>query len=121
MKKIAKIGILFAVSIFVLCLPYSTSALSYWDISGEVGLGSADLQKATINIINWILSLLAVVAIIMVIYGGFMWLTSAGNEERITKAKKILSSARIGLAVIILSWALVRYAISILNNTTGAN
>jgi hypothetical protein len=57
--------------------------------------------------IQWALGLLGLVAVVMIIFGGFMWMTSAGNEQRVTKGKEILQWAVIGLVVILLSWAIV--------------
>ena len=61
----------------------------------------------TMNAVQWTLGMLGLIAVIMIIYGGFTWMTAAGNEERITKAKGVLKAAIIGLIVILLSWAIV--------------
>ena len=61
----------------------------------------------TMNVIQWALGMLGLIAVVMIIYGGFTWMTAAGNEERITKAKGVLKAAIIGLVVILLSWAIV--------------
>ncbi|PIY96956.1 MAG: hypothetical protein COY66_02175 [Candidatus Kerfeldbacteria bacterium CG_4_10_14_0_8_um_filter_42_10] len=106
---------------FVIFLPLSVNALSFWDPSGTLGLGSADLQTTVIKIIQWILGLLGLVAVIMILYGGFTWLTSAGNEEKISKAKGVITAAVIGLVIVILSWAVVRYALNTLTNVSGAS
>ncbi|MBI3115589.1 MAG: hypothetical protein HYZ09_03835, partial [Candidatus Kerfeldbacteria bacterium] len=36
-----------------------------------------------------------------------MWMTAAGNDERIDKAKKVISAAVIGLIIVLLAWAIV--------------
>lgn len=99
---------------FFLLLPYSVQAFSYWDVGETLGLGEADLQETVIAIIQWILGLLGLIAVIVILYGGFIWLTSAGNEEKIAKAKKIITAAVVGLAIIILAWAISLYAINVL-------
>ena len=105
--------------IVLLATPLTAEAFSYWDVSGTLGLGQADLEESVVKIVQWILGLLGLVGVIMILYGGFIWLTSAGNEEKIAKAKKILSAAIIGLIVVILSWAIIRYSITVLGNVTG--
>lgn len=47
-------------------------------------------------------------AVIMILLGGFFYVTSAGNAENAAKAKARISSALIGLIVVALAWALVR-------------
>lgn len=100
-------------------LPLTASALSYIDPSGSIGLGSADLRTTVTNIINWVLGLLGIVAVIMILYGGFMWLTAGGSEDRITSAKKIISAAVVGLVIILLAWAIVNFVLGTTANVSG--
>lgn len=69
-------------------------------------------QALTVRTIQWILGFLGLVAVIMVIYGGITWMTSAGNEKKITQAKQILTYSVIGLVIILLSWSFVTFIIS---------
>ena len=59
------------------------------------------------NIIQIFLGLLGFIALIIIIYGGFVWMTSGGNQEKINKAKGILKSAIIGLLIILFSYVIV--------------
>lgn len=102
-----------------LLAPLSAYAVSYYDPSATLGLGSADLQTTVINIIQWVLGLLGLVAVIMILLGGFRWMTAAGNEEKIESAKKLLTAAIIGLIIVLLAWAIVNFAIGTLENTSG--
>ncbi|MBI3115543.1 MAG: hypothetical protein HYZ09_03590 [Candidatus Kerfeldbacteria bacterium] len=88
------------------------------DIGGQVGLGTADLKDTVINIIRWVLGILALVAVSFIIIGGFMWMTAAGNDERIDKAKKTISAAVIGIVIVILAWALVIFVAGTTANVT---
>jgi hypothetical protein len=47
-------------------------------------------------------------AVIMILIGGFFYVTSAGNAENAAKAKSRILSALIGVAVVALAWAIVR-------------
>ncbi|MEK7538198.1 MAG: hypothetical protein AAB619_04480, partial [Patescibacteria group bacterium] len=58
------------------------------------------------------------IAVTMIIYGGFTWLTAAGNEENVEKAKRIISAAVIGLIVILLAWAIVIFVARTTANVT---
>ncbi|MBI4276690.1 hypothetical protein HY629_02525 [Candidatus Uhrbacteria bacterium] len=57
-------------------------------------------------IINALLGLTGVIAFLMILWGGFLWLTSAGSEERVTKGRKTLMWAAIGLVLAFLSFIL---------------
>jgi len=117
MKKMNYV-FLFLLTSGALFLPHAVHALSFWDVSSTLGLGEADLEETVIAIIQWILGLLGLVGVIMILYGGFTWMTAGGNEEKIEKAKKIISAAIIGIIIVILSWAIVTYSLSILLNAT---
>ncbi|MFA5135173.1 MAG: hypothetical protein WC505_05335 [Patescibacteria group bacterium] len=80
------------------------------------GIGTADLASTVIMIVQWVLGFLGLVAVLMIIYGGFILLTvGGGNEERAASSKKIITAAVIGLAVVLLAWAIVTFVIG----TTG--
>lgn len=78
-------------------------------IEDATGLTTASPVQITVNTIKWALSFLGLVAVVMIIWGGFMWMTSAGNEERVRKAKDILKAAIIGMIVVLISWVLVLF------------
>jgi hypothetical protein len=52
-------------------------------------------------IVKTFLSLLGVIFICYIIYGGFLWLTAAGGEEKVTKAKNIIRDGIIGIIIIL--------------------
>lgn len=78
------------------------------------GLGTEDLRVTIMKIVRIALGFVGVIAIIIILYGGFTWMTSAGNPEKIDKAKKILQSAVIGLVIIFLAFAIVSFIIGVL-------
>lgn len=61
------------------------------------------------KIINAILGIVGSLALVMFVYGGFMWMLSAGNKERVQRGKDILIWATVGLVVIFSAYALVRF------------
>lgn len=69
--------------------------------------GQTGLRGIVLTIVNFFLTFLGLLAVVMVIYGGFLYVSSAGNEENVNKAKKILLYAVVGIVVIIVSFALV--------------
>ena len=86
---------------------------------GTFGLGSADLESTVIAIVQWVLGFLGLVAVIMILIGGFQWMTAGGNEEKVASAKKIISAAVIGLIIVLLAWAIVIFVVSQLGSATS--
>jgi hypothetical protein len=68
------------------------------------------------RVINGVLGVVGSFALLMFIYGGFMWMLSAGNEKMIEKGKSTLIWAALGLVIIFMSYALVKFVI---DTTTG--
>ena len=84
------------------------------------GLGTKDLREGVMAIVRVVVSFLGVIAILIMLYGGFVWMTAAGNEERVGTAKKIITAGVIGLILIFVSWAIAEFVITSLIKATGA-
>jgi len=84
------------------------------------GLGSQDIRVTIMQIVRVILGLLGIIAIVLLVYGGFVWMTSGGSEEKIGQAKKIITNTVIGLIIILTSFALATFIINSLLGATGA-
>lgn len=82
-------------------------------------LGTTDIPTIVGNIISAILGLVGVIALVMFVWGGLLWMTSAGNPERVEKGKKTLIWATIGIVVIFSAYALVNTVIQTLANAQG--
>ena len=109
MKKIAT-GLL---TIAALALPLTAVAqVGTGNYGTTFGLGTADLESTVVNVVQWVLGFLGLVAVIMILIGGFQWMTAGGNEEKVASAKKIISAAVIGLIVVLLAWAIVIFVVS---------
>jgi hypothetical protein len=78
------------------------------------GTGNADLPSIVSTVVSTALSLIGIVLLVLILYGGFMWMTSRGNEEQIGKARKIITSAIIGLAIVLSSYAITVFVINAL-------
>lgn len=81
--------------------------------------GGTDLRTVIARIINFALGFLGLVFLGVILWGGFRWMTAAGDEEKITEAKKILRNGIIGLAIILASWAIATFIISRLGGAIG--
>ncbi len=69
-------------------------------------------------VISIFLSFLGIIFLILIIYGGFVWMTSGGNEAKVLKAKKILTQAVIGLIIIVASYAITNFVLHALVKVT---
>lgn len=120
MKKFAKFALIAgAVATLVAPLPsMAQTTFSIESVGSKIGLGDADLKKTVLNILNLVLGLLTLVAVVMIIIGGFTWLTASGNEEKVDRAKKIISAAVIGLIIVLLAWAVVIFVARTTSNVT---
>jgi lysylphosphatidylglycerol synthetase-like protein (DUF2156 family) len=71
----------------------------------------------TITWINITLGFIGLIFLIMIIYSGVQWMTSAGNEEKITKAKQRIINSVIGVVIILLSYAIANWIMTTIQNS----
>ncbi len=73
----------------------------------DVGAGTCPgiccLLNSVYTVTDWMFYLLTILVVFMVIYGGFAYITAAGDPEKAGKGKKILTYAIIGLAIALLA------------------
>ncbi|NUM25724.1 MAG: TrbC/VirB2 family protein [Candidatus Buchananbacteria bacterium] len=78
------------------------------------GLGTQDLRVSIMKIIRIILGFVGIIAILITLYAGFIWMTSGGNADKIDTAKRTLRNAVIGLVIIFSAFAIVSFIIGAL-------
>jgi hypothetical protein len=71
--------------------------------------GNANPQQTIANIIKILLGFLGMIAVVIILIGGFKWMTAAGNEDKIGEAKKIMTAGLIGLVIVLASFGLATY------------
>ena len=71
-----------------------------------------DLINDTNKIINVVIGVLGVVAVAVVIYGGFLFLTAQGDPGKIKKGKDSITWGIIGLIIALLSWSIINFVLS---------
>ena len=83
------------------------------------GGSESRFNKILTDIINIFSIIVGVVAVIMIIFGGFKYITSAGNQESIKSAKNTIIYALIGLIIVALAQVIVRFVLrEAVNGTT---
>ncbi len=83
------------------------------------GLRTKDIRTTVASIINVALGLLGIVAVVIILIGGFEWMTAGGNEEKTGEAKKRIMAGIIGLAIILSAYAIATFVINSLANATS--
>ena len=132
MRKIASIlAILIIAPMFVLtALPVGATDLSLnhvftgnnttdWNtIQGKTGLGVKDPRTIAANVINILLGFLGIIAVVLILAGGFMWMTAAGNEDKVAQAKKVMSAGVIGLIIVLAAFGIAKFVVDALVGAT---
>ena len=77
----------------------------------DTGLGKQDVRQTISKIINVALGLLGIVAVVIMLIGGFEWMTAGGNEEKVTSAKSRIFMGILGLAIILSAYAIARFVL----------
>jgi hypothetical protein len=133
MKKFKKsiVVILSAIFVVSLALAVSTPVLAInnandlfggdsikTNVGTTLGLGNRDPRELAAGIINVILGFLGIIAVVIILLGGFKWMTGGGNEDKITEAKGLLVAGFIGLIIILASWGLATWIVTLLYQQT---
>ncbi|HPT08411.1 MAG TPA: pilin [bacterium] len=114
--------VLFFLTLFFVNLSsvvFASDDLGMGVVDKEIVLKNSDPRSIASKIINIALGFLGIIAVIIVIYGGFIWMTAGGEEDKIDKAKKTLKAGVIGLAIILASWGIVAFVFNKLGDATG--
>lgn len=125
MKKIAKLFVSLAVFSMLVAAPIGAHAntLDLWGgqrspTASALGLGTQDVRQTIANIINIALGLLGVIAVVIVLLGGFKWMMAGGEQAKVDEAKKLITSGVIGLAIIVSAYAIAQFVIDSLMKAT---
>ncbi len=78
--------------------------------AGSAGLkSSSTLAEKSGQIIGSLLSLVGVIFLVLMIYGGITWMTASGNDKQVDKAKNIITYAIIGLVIILSAYTITAF------------
>ncbi|RJO59372.1 hypothetical protein C4546_02420 [Candidatus Parcubacteria bacterium] len=105
-KKLGKILISTGAALW----PLAAMADTATELSNPLSINDPKLFIA--RLLRYALGFLGIVGLIMILYGGFLMLTSAGNADTIKKAKSTIIWAAVGIAVVIGSWQILSYIFS---------
>lgn len=77
----------------------------------ETNLGNQDVRVTVASLISTMLSMLGMIALVIIIFGGFKWMVSGGDDEKVHEARQIIISGIIGIAIILSSYAITSFLI----------
>jgi hypothetical protein len=111
---------IFGVSLFFLLLNFfavsnvlaQVAACPDGQVCLENPLNVSTPQALMGRIINSVLGVVGSLALLMFVYGGLTWMTSAGSQEKVKKGRDIIVWSAIGLVIIFVSYALVRLVLT---------
>lgn len=95
--------------------------LEQLEVIGEEGYGTSEEGNLAVtigNLINQALAVLGIIIVVLIIYGGFLWMTAGGNSENVDKAKKIIINATIGLIIVLAAYSITYFVIQAVMNAT---
>lgn len=115
---LAFVGVAFSKS-FALAQVFSTQGpdlgVAY---PATAGLSTLDPRITVAQIIRVALGLLGTIFLVIVLYGGYLWMTAGGNDDRIGDAKKWIFSGVVGLAIILSAFGITTFVLERLTAAT---
>lgn len=90
-----------------------SKSLEFQDVAEGFGAKPSSKPKALqiviFDIVELILALVGTILLVLILYAGYLWWSAGGNDEQVTKAKKTLVNAVIGILIIMISYSLTRF------------
>lgn len=90
-------------------------------IQSALGLGKKDPREIAASVIKVILGFLGIIAVIIILLGGFKYMVAGGSEDKTDEAKKLIYSGVVGLVIILASFAIATFVLNQLMSATGIN
>ncbi|MEK7564743.1 MAG: TrbC/VirB2 family protein [Patescibacteria group bacterium] len=117
LNKLISVGLLsfflFALSFMAVNAAEVTGDLQP-EIVGVEGFTKERLTSTVTIVVNYIIGIVAIVAVVMIVWAGYLYITAGMDEKNVEKAKKMLLYGIIGIVVVILSYSIVSFATSFL-------
>jgi heme/copper-type cytochrome/quinol oxidase subunit 4 len=127
MKKILLILLIITASLPIFSLSAKSANLSdafstnLSTVAGDSGAGyktTTSIDNIASIIITTILSLLGVLFLALMVYGGFLWMSDRGNSDQVGRAQKLMTAAIIGLIIVLGSYAISYFVLDSISTQT---
>lgn len=117
------LSIFFAMMFFVVSPASPVSALGTNDLGmsygAETDLSSKDPRTVIAQIIKITMAFLGIIAVLIILLGGFKWMTAQGNEEQVSDAQKIITQGTIGLIIVLSAWGIAKLVLDSIVDATS--
>jgi len=64
-------------------------------------LSDQDIRITIAKSIRVVIGFLGIISVCLIMYAGWLWMTSEGSKDKVEKSKSILKNAAIGLIIIL--------------------
>ncbi len=89
--------------------------------AGEAGLSTTtNLAGFVGSFITALIGVMGAIFVALLSYAGFLWMTAAGNEEKVKKAKGIIANTIIGVIVTFSAYAITTFVVNALSAAIGS-
>ena len=120
MNKITKIATMSLMLIVMLSVAAPAGAIDWGlNYAANVGLGTNEIRTVAASVIQTLLGVLGILALVMILYGGFRWMTSGGSDDGVAAAKKTIGAGIIGLIIIFFAYAIVTFVFNVVGSATS--
>lgn len=89
--------------------------------ANNIGLKNTNPKGVIVNVIQIVLSFLALIAVIIILIGGFTWMTAGGDAEKVKTGQKYIINGAIGLLIILAAYGITNFLITTINNNVVSN
>jgi len=123
MKRISKKALVSFITLsglFALAVS-PTFAQFGFEYGTQLNLGTRDLRATIMQVINVLMGFLGIVALVIVLAGGFKYMTAMGSDEKIGEAKKLMAAGVVGLLIILASYGIAFFVLTSLISATGGS
>lgn len=118
-RRIVLIGVCITSALFIFSLTLPVSAIDLGldrvaTSATRAGFAEATNTTFATNVgrfVSLILSVLGVIFTVLIVYAGFLWMTAAGEDTKVEKAKNIISSSIIGLIIILMAYSITNFVV----------
>ena len=84
----------------------------------NTNLGSKEIGDTAAGIVNIVLSFLGILAVLGIVAGGFVYMTSGGNADKKGQGQNGMIAGVIGLVIVLAAYAISRFVLNSLQNET---
>lgn len=131
MNKIIKQILILTCLIALLVLPYFVFAQEIEAVEklktvaggggfSDIGESETGIAGIVGTIITAFLSILGVIFLVLMLYGGYLWMMDRGNSEQVEKAKQVITAAIIGLIIVVAAYAITQFIYAYIIEGSGA-